>query len=714
MRNLSNDPPPGVGPYMITRRRRRTAASRCQRNPRLRELRRSPTSRPATSTRSDVKIVSNTQSEAQQVLNNEADVFDAGDTLPPSLLPQIESQASDRFSREPIPSTFYFFLNTHEAAVQQRAGAPGGQLRDRPRGDGAARERLPEADVLVPPGGHRRPSGRAPARTATSTSAGHRRRRSSSCSSRAWPGTPITVWGQERSPRTRVRRLLHRPAEQDRLQGDDEDHRRRGLLPDDRQREDRSADRLRRLDPGLPEPVRLLPADGRRGRSSRRTTRTSARSNDPKIQSRAETAQPGAGDRAGQRRRRVGGARRVHGEKSLRRASTARSRCRSSSPTGSTSTRPSSTRRTSTTGRVAAAEVGVDAWRPSTATVRAGTRRRAGPRRGRAGRASARTGSALRRLRRNKAALAFGALFLLIVVLCLCAPLYAEHVAHTTPNANHVTDTVTVGGVRKDVVSPTGQPIGPTWQGRFLLGADQNGRDIAVRLLYGGRNSLEVGFVATLHHDGAGDDRRHRRRLLPRRRRRRARARARPDLGLSRSCCWGSRSAPRSRSAASPSGRCTCRATRCCVPAFIIGDRLHPVRRQADPRAGAAAARAGVRRRRARRQGAGPLRIMWSEILPNLVLDAHRVRPADDRQRDPAGGGAVLPRRRRAAAEPVVGDDDLRRHPPDPERDAPDVRAGRDARARRAGGQRLRRRRARRARPAREGADRGHAEEASR
>jgi peptide/nickel transport system permease protein len=104
----------------------------------------------------------------------------------------------------------------------------------------------------------------------------------------------------------------------------------------------------------------------------------------------------------------------------------------------------------------------------------------------------------LRRLRRNKAALAFGALFLLIVVLCLCAPLYAEHVAHTGPNENHVTETVRVGGVEHDVVSPTGQPIGPTWHGKFLLGADQNGRDIAVRLLYGGRNSLEVGAVATL------------------------------------------------------------------------------------------------------------------------------------------------------------------------------------------------------------------------
>jgi peptide/nickel transport system permease protein len=102
-----------------------------------------------------------------------------------------------------------------------------------------------------------------------------------------------------------------------------------------------------------------------------------------------------------------------------------------------------------------------------------------------------------RRLRRDRTALAFGALFVLIAALCVAAPLYASHVAHTGPNDNHVTDTVRVGGQVKDVVSPEGIPIGPTWQGRFLLGADQNGRDIAVRLLYGGRNSLEIGAVAT-------------------------------------------------------------------------------------------------------------------------------------------------------------------------------------------------------------------------
>src|SRR4051795_7709603 len=55
-----------------------------------------------------------------------------------------------------------------------------------------------------------------------------------------------------------------------------------------------------------------------------------------------------------------------------------------------------------------------------------------------------------------------------------------------------------VGGEVKDVVSPGGIPIGQTWLGQFFLGADANGRDVAVRLLYGGRNSLEIGAIATL------------------------------------------------------------------------------------------------------------------------------------------------------------------------------------------------------------------------
>lgn len=121
---------------------------------------------------------------------------------------------------------------------------------------------------------------------------------------------------------------------------------------------------------------------------------------------------------------------------------------------------------------------------------------------------------AWRRLRRNKVAFVFLALFVIVVVSCIAAPLYAEYVAKTGPNTNHVTDKVLVDGQPVDVISPGGTklvngelrvvssiPIGPTWfsaGGKYVLGADQNGRDEMVRLLYGGRNSLLIGMLSSL------------------------------------------------------------------------------------------------------------------------------------------------------------------------------------------------------------------------
>lgn len=102
------------------------------------------------------------------------------------------------------------------------------------------------------------------------------------------------------------------------------------------------------------------------------------------------------------------------------------------------------------------------------------------------------------RLRRNRFAILFGVLFVLIVVFCLAAPLWADHVAHTGPNQNHITDRVLVGGRMTDVVSPDGTPLGPGLRGRYLLGADQNGRDVMVRLMYGGRTSIYIGVLAAL------------------------------------------------------------------------------------------------------------------------------------------------------------------------------------------------------------------------
>jgi len=109
---------------------------------------------------------------------------------------------------------------------------------------------------------------------------------------------------------------------------------------------------------------------------------------------------------------------------------------------------------------------------------------------------------AYRRLRRNRLALASLALFVLIVAFVLAAPLWADHVAHTGPNATHTTEKIVVDGETREVVDVEGKPIGPVWfgaGGEFFLGADSGlGRDEMVRLMYGGRTSLMIGLSSAL------------------------------------------------------------------------------------------------------------------------------------------------------------------------------------------------------------------------
>ena len=109
---------------------------------------------------------------------------------------------------------------------------------------------------------------------------------------------------------------------------------------------------------------------------------------------------------------------------------------------------------------------------------------------------------AYRRLRRNRVALASGTLFVVIVLFVLAAPLWADHVAHTGPNATHTTEKVEVDGEAREVVNLEGKPIEPLFfsaGGEFFLGADGRlGRDEMVRLMYGGRVSIFVGIVSAL------------------------------------------------------------------------------------------------------------------------------------------------------------------------------------------------------------------------
>ena len=94
-------------------------------------------------------------------------------------------------------------------------------------------------------------------------------------------------------------------------------------------------------------------------------------------------------------------------------------------------------------------------------------------------------------LRRDPAAIASAAVIVLIVAAAVAAPAVAHAVGHG-PNDQYPDVGLTTAGL----------PVGPSR--RFLLGTDNLGRDLLVRVLYGARISLLVGVAATLLATVAG------------------------------------------------------------------------------------------------------------------------------------------------------------------------------------------------------------------
>jgi peptide/nickel transport system permease protein len=110
-----------------------------------------------------------------------------------------------------------------------------------------------------------------------------------------------------------------------------------------------------------------------------------------------------------------------------------------------------------------------------------------------------------RRLVRDRVAMGGLILFLVIVVISFLAPVYSSHVANTDPFVSNISGTTVVDGKTVDVVQQGGgalglgeTPIGPTWHSNYFLGADNQGRDVAARVLYGGRASLLIGVGSAL------------------------------------------------------------------------------------------------------------------------------------------------------------------------------------------------------------------------
>ena len=198
VKNLSNDPPPGVGPYMIkdvVPNRSFTAVP----NPQWAKM--NIPGIPAAKVTVNVKIVSNTQLEAEQVINNSADVFDNFDTLPPALLAQAKNQASDRFSQVPAVSTYYFFMNTQTKPFNNQMARQAVDMAiDRRAISRLSSGTLQPGCFFLPPGMQGHPDGACP-------SAGDPNAKPDLAKARALLkksgefGAKVTVWGQNRSPR---------------------------------------------------------------------------------------------------------------------------------------------------------------------------------------------------------------------------------------------------------------------------------------------------------------------------------------------------------------------------------------------------------------------------------------------------------------------------------------------------------------------------------
>ncbi|WP_321447844.1 ABC transporter permease [uncultured Cohaesibacter sp.] len=89
----------------------------------------------------------------------------------------------------------------------------------------------------------------------------------------------------------------------------------------------------------------------------------------------------------------------------------------------------------------------------------------------------------MRRILKDPALLTAVVFIVILSLFAIFAPLVVYWTGHD-PNAQF----------RETGMSPFGLPVGPN--GEFLLGADQLGRDVLVRLAYGARISLAVGVLA--------------------------------------------------------------------------------------------------------------------------------------------------------------------------------------------------------------------------
>ncbi len=195
MKNEPNNPPPGVGPYMITNIVPNQSFSLVK-NPQWSKM--NIPGIPSGNVDVNVKISSNVDSNALSVLNGTADVFDWADTIPGSLLPKV--QASGNYQKKVMNSTYYVFMNTKSkpfsSQLAREAVVTGLNQNAMNRlGSGT----LIPGCYFLPPGMVGHPT--APCPYGDPASGGDIAKAKQLVQQSGMAGTPVTVWSETRSPR---------------------------------------------------------------------------------------------------------------------------------------------------------------------------------------------------------------------------------------------------------------------------------------------------------------------------------------------------------------------------------------------------------------------------------------------------------------------------------------------------------------------------------
>ena len=146
-------------------------------------------------------VNTNVLANAESVLRNQTDVFDAGDTLPASILGQVQSQAADRYQPVPTNSSYYFFFAVNRKPFNNIYARQAVQAAL----DARALSRLDSGFIkedchLIPFGivGHSDPSN-CPFHNPDA--APNMARAKELMKKSGMAGQSVTVWGEERSPR---------------------------------------------------------------------------------------------------------------------------------------------------------------------------------------------------------------------------------------------------------------------------------------------------------------------------------------------------------------------------------------------------------------------------------------------------------------------------------------------------------------------------------